>query len=158
LLYVAHSDGAAFQYVWSTYPQFNSMASVVAGSGVMVFGGHCSPSHSSRPHRFHPILHRMLIALIGLILGLDTVLWIVDPQLLKRILVYMILVSVLTFVIASLVAARTRFREVRFYVSGLAGGAHPGGPVHRPLRLWTGIADHAGLRLSAAGARVLTPC
>lgn len=115
LAYVAHSDGAAFQYVWSNFPRFNSMASVVAGSGVMVFGALFAITFLQTA-RFHPILHRVLIALIVMIIGLDIVLWIVDPQLLKRILVYLILISVLTFVTVSLIAARTRFREVRFYV------------------------------------------
>ena len=115
LAYVAHADGAAFQYVWSNFPRFNSMASVVAGSGVMVFGGLFAMA-LLRTARFHPVMHRVLLGQITLVIGLDIVLWLTNPQLLKRILVYMILVSVLTFVTASLVAARSRFREVRFFV------------------------------------------
>lgn len=115
LVYVAHADGAAFQYLWPNHPGFNSMASVVAGSGVMVFGALFAIS-LLQTARFHPVMHRILTALIVFIIGLDVILWLLDPQLLKRLLVYLILISVLTFLSVSLVAARTRFREVRFYV------------------------------------------
>jgi hypothetical protein len=37
-LYTAHLDGTAFEYLWPRYPAFNNKASVVIGSGVMIFG------------------------------------------------------------------------------------------------------------------------
>ncbi|MGE0282844.1 MAG: sensor histidine kinase [Rhizobiaceae bacterium] len=114
-LYIAHADGTAFQYLWPDFPRFNSMASVVAGSCVMVFGALFAITFLQTA-RFHPIMHRVLIAVIVSVLATDAVLWATDPQLLKRLLVLMILVSVLTFLAAGIVAARTRFREVRFYV------------------------------------------
>jgi len=114
-LYVAHADGTAFQYLWPDHPRFNSMASVVAGSGVMVFGA-LFAIILLRTARFHPVMHRLLVAVIVSVLATDVVLWATDPQLLKRLLVLMLLVNALTFLSAGLVAARTRFREVRFYV------------------------------------------
>jgi two-component system, sensor histidine kinase LadS len=114
-LFVSHSDGVAFQHIWSEFPRFNTMASVVAGSGVMIFGGLFAMT-ILQTARFHPIMHRVLIAVIASILLIDVVLWSTNPQLLKRFLVIMLSVSTLTYLMSGLVAARTRFREVRFYV------------------------------------------
>lgn len=123
-IYIAHADGTAFQYIWSDFPRFNSMASVVAGSSVMVFGALFAITFL-RTARYHPIMHRVLLAVVASVLVVDVVLWAVDPQLLKRLLVLMIAASVLTFLIAGLVAARTRFREVRFYVFAWAASLIP---------------------------------
>lgn len=122
--YVAHADGTAFQYFWPMLPRFNSMASIVLGSAVMVFGALFAIAFLQTA-RYHPIMHRVLLALIAAVLVLDVVLWALDPQLLKRLLVLMISVSVLTFVVAGLIAARTRFREVRFYIFGWTAGFIP---------------------------------
>jgi len=119
-LYIAHSDGTAFQYLWPDFPRFNSVASSVGGSAVMVFGALFAITFL-QTGRYHPIMHRILQALIASVLLIDVVLWVTDPQLLKRLLVLMISISVLTFLTASIVAARTRFREVRFYL--IAWGA-----------------------------------
>lgn len=123
-LYVAHGDGMAFQYIWPDFPQFNSMAASVAGSGVMVFGGLFAMSFLQTA-RYHPIMHRVLLAVVISVLALDLILWAIDPKLLNRLLVYMILVSVLSFLAAGLLAARTRFREVRFYVFAWAAAVIP---------------------------------
>lgn len=122
--YVAHADGTAFQYLWPMLPRFNSMASIVLGSAVMVFGALFAITFLQTA-RYHPIMHRVLLALIGSVLVLDVILWALDPQLLKRLLVLMISLSVLTFVVAGFVAARTRFREVRFYLFGWTAGIIP---------------------------------
>jgi signal transduction histidine kinase len=114
-LYVLHGDGVAFQYLWPTLPEFNSMASVVAGSCVMVFGALFAMSFL-QTRRYHPIMHRILLGVMIAVLVLDVVLWATAPQLLKQLLVVMISACVLTFISAGLVAARKRFREVRFYL------------------------------------------
>lgn len=115
LTYIAHGDGAAFQYVWSEFPRFNSMASVVAGSGVMVFGALFAITFL-QTRRYHPVMHRILLGVIIAVIAVDITLWLTNPQLLKRLLVLMISISVLIFLAAGIVAARTRFREVRFYL------------------------------------------
>ena len=114
-LYIAYVDGMAFQYIWPTFPLFNSIAALVTGSGVIVFGALFAISFLQTA-RFHPVMHRVLLALILSVLALDAIFWTTNPQMLNRLLVYMILAGVLTFVAAGLVAARTRFREVRFYM------------------------------------------
>lgn len=115
LTFVSHSDGVAFQYIWSDFPRFNSMASVVAGSGVMIFGGLFAMA-ILQTARFHPVMHRVLTAVVASVLLVDLVLWPTDPQLLKRLLTIMLSICTLTYLVSGLVAARTRFREVRFYV------------------------------------------
>lgn len=123
-VYVAHADGMAFQYIWPDFPRFNSMASVVAGSGVMVFGGLFAITFLQTA-RYHPLMHRVLQSVVAAVVAIDVVLWATDPQLLKRLLVVMISVSTLSFLTAGLVAARTRFREVRFYVFAWFAGLVP---------------------------------
>lgn len=115
LLYIAHGDGTAFQYLWPDLPQLNSMMASVTGSGMMVFSGLFAILFL-KTARYHPIMHRVLIAVIVSVLVVDVVLWIFDPKLLNRLLTYLVLVSVLSYVTAGLVAARTRLREVRFYL------------------------------------------
>jgi signal transduction histidine kinase len=136
LMYVAHADGVAFQLVWSNFPRFNSMASILGGSGVMIFAALFAIT-LLQTKRFHPIMHRVLVSLIAVIIGLDVILWFANPQLLKRMLIYMILVSILTCLTAALVAARTRFREVRFYVLAWAAAVIPAALF--PLRFAFGI-------------------
>ncbi|OJU52846.1 MAG: hypothetical protein BGO03_03650 [Mesorhizobium sp. 61-13] len=124
LMYVAHADGTAFQYIWPEFPRFNSMASVVAGSGVMVFAGLFAITFLQTA-RYHPIMHRVLQAVVISVLAIDVILWSTDPQLLKRLLVGMISVSTFCNLTAGLIAARTRFREVRFYVFAWFAGLIP---------------------------------
>jgi signal transduction histidine kinase len=123
-VYIAHAEGMAFQLLWPDFPQLNSMAASVAGSGFMVFGGLFAMIFLQTA-RYHPIMHRVLLAVVSLVLVLDVVLWAIDPKLLNRLLVYMMLLCVLTFLSAGLVAARTRFREVRFYVFSWAAAVFP---------------------------------
>lgn len=115
LVYIAHTDGVAFQYLWPNWPQFNSMASVVAGSSVMVFGG-LFATLILQTRRYHPVMHRVIAGVVVSVLAIDVALWATAPQLLKQILVVMISVCTLTFLTSSIIAARTRFRAVRFYL------------------------------------------
>lgn len=124
LIYVAHGDGVAFQYLWPNWPQFNSMASIVWGSSAMVFGGLFAIA-CLQTARFHPVMHRVILLVIGLVIVVDIVLWGTAPQLLKQILVVMISVCTLTYLTAGVVAARTRFRQVRFYLFAWLAGLIP---------------------------------
>lgn len=123
-IYVAHADGMAFQYIWPEFPRFNSMASVVAGTGVLVFACLFAISFLRTRH-LHPIVHRFLLTIVTSVLVIVAVLWTTDPQLLKRLLVLMLTVCASACVIAGFIAARTRFREVRFYVFAWFAGLIP---------------------------------
>lgn len=115
LLYMAHADGVAFQYLWPNLPGFNSIASIPGGSGVMIFGALFAITFL-QTRRYHPLMHRVLLGVIAMVLITDAALWWTAPQLLKQLLVVMISISVVCFLTAGIVAARTRFREVRFYL------------------------------------------
>jgi signal transduction histidine kinase len=90
----------------------------------MVFGGVFAISFLETG-RHHPVMHRILLGVVISVLLLDAALWAADPKLLNRLLVYMILLCVLTFLAAGLVAARTRFREVLFYIFSWTAGLIP---------------------------------
>lgn len=124
LLYMAHADGVAFQYLWPNVPGFNSMASIPGGSAVMIFGALFAILFLQTA-RYHPIMHRVLVGLIAAVVLIDVVLWAIAPQLLKQLLVVMISISVLVFLTAGVNAARTRFREVRFYLFAWFAGLIP---------------------------------
>ena len=83
LTYISHSDGVAFQYVWSNYPQFNSIAAILAGSSVLVFGGLFAMA-ILQTSRFHPVMHRVLIAAVASVLSVNAVFLTTNPQLLNR--------------------------------------------------------------------------
>ncbi|MGL6212206.1 MAG: 7TMR-DISM family protein, partial [Paracoccaceae bacterium] len=119
-LYIAHADGVAFQLLWSSFPQFNSVASTVLGSALIISGALFAITFLQTA-RHHPVMHRVLQGLVVAVLLTVAVLSFVDPQLLKRLLVIMLSINTLTCVIAGLIAARTRFREVRFYVFAWCG-------------------------------------
>jgi signal transduction histidine kinase len=124
LLYMAHADGIAFQYLWPGLPEFNSNASTVGGSSVMIFGALFAITFL-QTRRHHPIMLRLLVGVIATVLVVDAALWAIAPQLLKQLLVVMISLSVLCFLAAGIVAARKRFREVRFYLFAWFAGLIP---------------------------------
>lgn len=114
-LYIAHIDGTTFQYLWPQNPDFNNMASVVAGSTAMIFAALFAIVFL-QTRRFHPVMHGVLLALIGSVLALDAVLWVVDPQLLKKSLVIMLSISALIILTTAIIAALKRYHEVRYYL------------------------------------------
>lgn len=122
LLYMMHSDGAAFQYIWSNYPAFNSFASVVFGAGYIVFGSIFARLFLNTAE-YHPWVDRILLAtIIGtLLLVLSSA--VIDTSFVKKYLILVALWAVSLFTFAGLVAARKRFREVRFYVLAWLGAA-----------------------------------
>lgn len=119
LLYLAHADGTAFQHLWPNAPGFNAEGNIVLGTAVIVF----CPLYAMvflRTARHHRVLHYVLLAIIVGTLALDLALWWTDPLLLKKLLVNLSLVSLLACLAAGIVAARRRWREVRFFVLGWA--------------------------------------
>lgn len=120
LLYVMHVDGVAFQYLWPQAPRFNGMASVYTGAGIICFGAIYARMFL-KTARFHPVMDRVLLVIVLSTLGLIAGLVAVNPQLLKKLLVLMSLVAILSFVLAGVVASLSRFREVRFYLIAWVG-------------------------------------
>lgn len=114
-LYIAHIDGTTFQHLWPSFPGLNNMASVVLGTVVMVAAALFAIIYlQTRLH--HPVMHRVLIGLIVTILSFVAVLWVYDPQVLKQVMVVFLPLNALVIVAAALVAAWSRFDEVKYFL------------------------------------------
>ena len=120
MLFVMHADGNTFQYLWPGAPVFNAYASVLLGAGLIVFGANFARMFL-RTKVFHPVLDVLLLGLIGLALTMVAVTAFGFTQEIKKALVLTAFLSCVLFTVAGLVAARTRFREVRFYVVAWLG-------------------------------------
>ncbi|MFD0915536.1 sensor histidine kinase [Pseudahrensia aquimaris] len=120
LLYVMHADGVTFQYLWPNWPALNSMASVYAGSGIIIFGAVFSRVFIKTKKR-HPIMDKVLLAVIFVTVMMNVVMIPTNPQMLKKALVAMSLVAIITFTLVAIIAASKRFREVRFYLFAWVG-------------------------------------
>ncbi len=122
LLYIMHSDGVAFQYLWPDYPLFNNVASVATGSAYVVFGSIYARVFLSTS-KLHPLIDKLLLGIIAGTVLLVLSAFVIDISIVKKYLILVALFAVSVFTLAGLVAARTRFREVRFYVLAWLGAA-----------------------------------
>lgn len=120
LLFLMHADGNAFQYLWPEFPVFNAYASVLVGAGIIIFGANFARQFLQTAVH-HPIIDKVLLALMALTLGLVASTAVIDAQPVKKALVLLALLSTLLFTLAGLVAARSRFSEVRFYILAWGG-------------------------------------
>ena len=136
LVFLMHADGVAFQYIWPGLPGFNSVASVWAGSSLIVFGAIYARIYL-RTRTLHPIVDKLLLGVIALTLTIDAASLFLDNQPIKRVLVLLSLIALLLFAAAGVVAARRRFKEVRFYVLAWTGAVLSAGLM--TLRHWLGV-------------------
>ena len=136
LLYLMHSDGVAFQYLWPGLPAFNSYASVVTGGSYAVFAAIFARIFLNTP-KYHPVVDKLLIAVIVVILAMMATGVFFEPRLIKRILILVVLFAIGLFTAAALLAARHRFKQVRFYVFTWLGAT--GSASLMALRHWVGI-------------------
>ncbi|MFP1633477.1 sensor histidine kinase [Zhengella sp. ZM62] len=120
LLFIMHADGNGFKYLWPDSPAFNGFATVYFGSGIVIFGALFAQMFL-QTKRFHPVIDKLLLATVILTLTLILGALFGDTQTMKKLLVLMAFAGILLFTLAGLVAARKRFREVRFYVLAWAG-------------------------------------
>ncbi|MEM9850514.1 MAG: sensor histidine kinase [Pseudomonadota bacterium] len=120
LLFIMHNDGNTFRYLWPNAPLFNGFASVVLGAGIIASGANFARAFLGTALH-HPWLDRLMLGLIALPVLMMASTLVIDTQEIKRALVALSLVSVLAFTGAGIVAARTRFREVRFYLIAWSG-------------------------------------
>ncbi|WP_238367593.1 sensor histidine kinase [Mesobacterium pallidum] len=135
-LFVMHGDGNTFKYLWPERPLLNDNASAFIGAGLVVFGANFARVFLQTRQR-HPVMDKVLIAVMAMTLAILASGLFVDMQIVKRLLILASLIGIITFVVSGLVAARTRFREVRFYVLAWAGAVVSSGIMN--LRHWLGI-------------------
>ncbi len=120
LLFIMHADGNGFKYLWPNAPAFNAFATILFGSGMIGFGALFAKLFL-QTKRYHPLMDKALIATIGLVITLVVSTVVVDDQLVKKGLVLLALLSIVQFILAGLLAARTRLKEVRFFLLAWSG-------------------------------------
>ena len=101
-------------------PLFNGFASIAIGSGIILFGSVYSMLFL-QTRRYHPLLDKLLGAMVAITLGLLASALVLDHQMLKKALVLVAFAAILLFVVAGLVAAQRRFKQVRFYIIAWSG-------------------------------------
>jgi signal transduction histidine kinase len=136
LLYIMHSDGVAFQYLWPNLPALNSYASVIAGGSYGVFGAICARIMLRTP-KLHTIIDKLLLGVIVVIVSMMVFGFLVDPSFVKKTLILIVAFAVGLFTVAAIIAARKRFKQVRFYLVAWLGATMSA--VLMTMRHWLGI-------------------
>lgn len=120
LLLIMHLDGTAFQFVWPSFPSFNGDASLYVGMLSLFFGAMFAREFL-QTKRYHPFVDKVLIGIMFFSGGTLVASLFLDTQWMKYFLLILAPFTYLWFLISGLVAARKRFKEVRFYVIAWAG-------------------------------------
>ncbi|MDJ0614379.1 MAG: sensor histidine kinase [Rhizobiaceae bacterium] len=120
LVFLMHSDGVAYQYLWPSFPKFNSVASIFIGSALIISASNYARVFLITKKR-HRIVDKVLLAVIIVTTGLFVGHLFFDNQFIKRALVFMSLVAVISCVLAAVVASIKRFKEVRFFLFAWIG-------------------------------------
>ena len=120
VMFLIHADGNAFRYLWPNSPGFNQFASVLTGWGVIVSGSNFARQFL-QTRKFHRVFDVLLLSAMILACAMVVAALFIDTQLIKKYLVLAAFGSIVLFTVSGLNAARTRFREVRFYVLAWSG-------------------------------------
>jgi signal transduction histidine kinase len=115
LLFLVHSDGVAFQYLWPSHPSFNSYFSIIIGLAFAIVPYNFARTFL-RTKTFHPQLDKLMVWMMVIMPLLVIPGAVIDAQSTKKYLMLMVLLAIAIGIFAGLVAARTRFKEVRFYL------------------------------------------
>ncbi|MFK7835253.1 MAG: sensor histidine kinase [Sulfitobacter sp.] len=136
LLYVMHSDGVTFQYLWPGNPAWNSFASIPLGAALIMFAPNFARVFLNT-RKYHPMIDKLLWAVILCAAVLVITSLFMDRQVIKKLLVLLSLISVSMCAFSGVVAAFSRFKEVRFFVIAWAGFL--GAAAIMSMRHWLGI-------------------
>ncbi|MEM9197612.1 MAG: sensor histidine kinase [Pseudomonadota bacterium] len=117
LFYVMHRDGYTFQFFWPNAPLFNGNASILVGQLVILSAATYTRAFLRTP-RLHPEMDWILAIFMGLTAS-TLLLWPLGmTQQIKQALILLSLTATILFLAAGINAARSRAREVRFFVIG----------------------------------------
>lgn len=120
LLFTMHADGNGFKYLWPNSPAFNGVATIVFGSGIIIFGALFARVFLRTRH-FHPLMDKLLAGAMYVTIAMLVATAFADNQAIKKTLVLVAFLSILLFTASGIVAARKRFKEVRFFVVAWSG-------------------------------------
>ncbi|MCY6381798.1 sensor histidine kinase [Hoeflea prorocentri] len=135
LMYIVHSDGTGFQYLWPNAPWFNTNASLVWGSSFIICGAIYTRLFLETA-KYHPVMNKVLYAVIAAAIGLD-IYALIDTQMAKKLMVLFALISIIACISAGVVAAIERFKMVRFFMFAWIGGAFAA--LIMTLQHWIGL-------------------
>ena len=125
LLFLMHSDGVTFQYLWPNAPKLNNYFSIIIGLAFSIVP-YDFAREFLRTRLFHPrwdkFMAFMMIATPVIMIPIA----LIDPQQAKRGLMLLTLLSISLGTFVGILAAFTRFKEVRFYVLAWFFGAGSG--------------------------------
>ncbi|MDB2439663.1 sensor histidine kinase [Hellea sp.] len=115
LLFLIHSDGVAFQFLWPQFPTFNSYFSIIVGCAFVMVTYNFARVFL-QTNIYEPRIDRILKTLCYATPFIMVLGAIIDPQLTKKFIFIQILIAITAGTLAGLNAARTRFKAVRFYL------------------------------------------
>jgi signal transduction histidine kinase len=122
LLFLMHSDGVTFQYLWPKSPFFNSFFSIIIGLAMAIIP-YSFARVFLRTKIYHPRLDKLMVTLMIATPVIVIISAFIDPQFTKKILIFLVFLSIFLGTIAGFLASLTRFREVRFYLFAWVFGA-----------------------------------
>ncbi|MEP5730537.1 MAG: sensor histidine kinase [Sulfitobacter sp.] len=136
LAYLMHADGVTFQYLWPNNPAFNSYASIPIGAALIILAPNFARVFLNTK-TYHPYVNKVLWAIMLCAMAMVVASFFADRQVIKKVLVLLSLISVSLCAISGVVAAFSRFKEVRFFVIAWIGFL--GTATIMNLRHWLGI-------------------
>jgi len=125
LLFLMHSDGVTFQYLWPNAPKLNNYFSIIIGLAFSIVP-YDFAREFLRTRLFHPRWDKFMAFMIIATPVIMIPIALIDPQQAKRILMLLTLLSISLGTFVGILAAFTRFKEVRFYVLAWFFGAGSG--------------------------------
>lgn len=115
LIYLMHADGVAFQYLWPGLPRLNANFSIIVGLA-FVLATYNFARVFLQTKTYHARADRVLLCLAGMTVAIVVPGAFIDSQWTKQALIALILVAIIAGTITGIIAAMTRFRQVRFYL------------------------------------------
>ena len=115
LIYLMHVDGVTFQYFWPEHPRFNSYFTIIIGTA-FVLATYNFARAFLQTKKYEAEADRVLFWM-GAVTPFITIPGaFIDPQLTKQIIMPLILLGIIAGTFVGFMAARTRFKQVRFYL------------------------------------------
>jgi len=115
LIYLMHVDGVTFQYFWPHYPRFNSYFTIIIGTAFVLATYNFARSFL-QTKTYHPEADRVLFWMGAVTPFIAIPGAFIDPQLTKQMMMPLILLAIVAGTFVGILAARTRFKDVRFYL------------------------------------------
>lgn len=116
-LYLFHTDGYAFQYLWPGWPIWNSVAVAPIGLAMVASGSLFARSYVDAPVHF-PKLNRLLLGSVGIVATLMLLSpWFIQNQLYKTGSLLFIIVCAVLYFAAGVLALRRGQAGAAFFVA-----------------------------------------